>query len=258
MIKKKTNIYPAFMQFSKKCIQISLLLVLGACQSQDQVEEPVVNTTRVIEFSGYEWVVRTNEESTAGPGPNFFSDSEENVWVDEDGRLHLKIVEIGGIWYCSGVTLRNSYGFDKYVFYVASRVDQLDENVVGGLFTYKNDEEEIDIEFSKWSDSENQDSQFAIQPSYLAGNKTRYNLDLESELSTHFFDWKSDRIEFGSYRGHTLTPETKDVISTWTYTGASIPPDNDERLKINLWLFRGVKPTDNKEAEMIIDHVDIF
>jgi len=38
----------------------------------------------------------------------------------------------------------------------------------------------------------------------------------------------------------------------------AITPDVDERLKINLWLFRGNGPTDNKEAEMIIDRVEIY
>lgn len=243
-------------------LKVSLLLcfIVFSCSSQeDQVEEIEREpSTRIIKFSGYEWVVRTSDESRVGPGPNLFSDSEENVWVDDEGRLHLKIVEKGGNWYCSGITLRKNFGYNKYVFYVGSRVDQLDPNVVAGLFTYKNDEEEIDIEFSRWSDPENQDSQFAVQPSYLPNNKVRYDLNLENENSTHWFDWQQSKIDFGSYRGHTLEPGSEDIIHEWTYTGANIPPDSDERLKINLWLFRGNAPTDYKEAEMIIDRVEIY
>ncbi|WP_299670416.1 glycoside hydrolase family 16 protein [uncultured Polaribacter sp.] len=223
-------------------------------------EEPVAQepTTRVINFSGFEWIVRTSDAKKQGPGPNLFSNSEDNVWVDNEGRLHLKIIEKGGNWYCSGITLRKTYGFKKYVIYVASRVDQLDENVVGGLFTYKNDDEEIDIEFSRWSETNNQNSQFAVQPSYISGNKTRYNLNLTSNLSTHFFDWQADKIEFGSYQGHTLNPDSKDIISTWTYTGTNIPPENEERFKINLWLFRGNAPTNKESAEMIIERIEIL
>ncbi|TBW28629.1 glycoside hydrolase family 16 protein [Gramella sp. KN1008] len=236
-----------------------VLIMMVSCSQSQEVEEITVKpTTRIINFSGYEWVVRTSGNGKQGPGPNYFSDSEENVWVDDDGRLHLKIVQKGGVWYCSGVTLRRSYGYNKYVFYVANRVDQLDPNVVGGLFTYKNDEEEIDIEFSRWSDPEKLDSQFAVQPSHISGNKVRYDLGLDGNLSTHFFNWQPDKIEFASYQGFTLEPEPKDVINTWTYTGNDIPPDSDERLKINLWLFRGEKPTNNQEAEMIIDHIEIY
>lgn len=238
---------------------LSPLFVVVSCSQAKQEEGiPLQNSTRVIEFSGYEWVVRTSDNEKQGPGPNYFSDSDENVWVDTAGRLHLKIVERGGIWYCSGVTLRKSHGFNKYVFYVSGRVDRLDENVVGGLFTYMNNDEEIDIEFSRWSDPENQDSQFAVQPSYLPGNKVRYDLNLTTDLSTHFFDWQPDKIEFASYNGHTLNPETEDVISTWTYSGNNIPPDSDERLKVNLWLFRGKAPVNKNENEMIIDRVEIY
>ena len=236
-----------------------ILILINSCAKNSEVQDnPVEPETRIIDFSGYEWVVRTSDETKQGPGPNLFSDSEENVWVDDQGRLHLKVVQDGGNWYCSGVTLRKTFGYKKYVVYVASDVEALDENVVAGIFTYKNDEEEIDIEFSKWSKSNNENSQFAVQPSHLAGNKTRFDLNLNTDLSTHFFDWKADKIEFGSYQGHTLTPESKDVINTWTYTGSNIPPENEERFKINLWLFRGSAPSDNKSAEMIIDRIEIL
>ncbi len=239
------------------CFFLSVLLT--ACSSNDNNEESqIINSTRIIKFSGYDWVVRTSEDNKQGPGPNYFSNSEENVWIDDEGRLHLKIVKKEGRWNCAGVSMRRSLGFNKYVFYVGSRVDSLDQNVVAGLFTYMNDEEEIDIEFSKWSKADNEDSQFAVQPSHNPGNKTRFNLDLDSEFSTHFFDWKKTQIEFASYRGQTLKPDAKDIISEWTYSGKDIPPDSDEQLKINLWLFRGRPPTDGKEAEMIVNRVEIY
>lgn len=235
------------------------IFVVGSCDdSNGDDDETPITTTRIIKFSGYEWVVRTSKEEKQGPGPNLFSDSEDNVWVDNEGKLHLKIVERGGNWYCSGITLRHSQGYKKYVFYLSSRVDLLDENVVAGLFTYKNDEEEIDIEFSRWSNTNDKNSQYAIQPSYITGNKTRFDMSLNSNLSTHFFDWQSDKIEFGSYKGHTLDPEESKIINTWTYTGDNIPPLNDERLKINLWLFRGNSPSNKQSAEMIIDRVEIL
>ncbi|UOB18394.1 glycoside hydrolase family 16 protein [Abyssalbus ytuae] len=257
-MRKKIN-YMKNLKSPKMYFIYSLLFATIISCSTELEDIPPVNNNRVIEFSGYEWLVRNTYEEKQGPGPNYFSDSEENVWVDAQGRLHLKVMQRDGKWYCAGLTLRRTFGFNKYVFYVDSRVDQLNENVVGGLFTYMNDEEEIDIEFSRWSDPENQNSQFAVQPSDIPGNKDRYDMDLEgSDLSTHFFDWQADKIEFASYKGHTLTPETEDIISTWTYTGDNVPPDSYEKVKINLWLFRGNPPTDNQEAEMIINRVEIY
>jgi hypothetical protein len=174
--------------------------------------------------------------------------------------LHLNVVQKNGYWYCSGIILRRSYGFKKYVFYVSSAVDKLDVNMVGGLFTHFTDDEEIDIEFSKWSDPDNiNNAQFAIQPSFKPGNKERFNLDLSNNnASTHFFDWKPDSISFGSFIGHKSIPDSTDKVNTWVYKGDDIPPAGNERLKINLWLFRGAPPSNGIGGELIIDKVEIY
>jgi len=39
---------------------------------------------REIEFSGYKWFVKGSGDWKAGPGPNYFSDSEENAWIDDE------------------------------------------------------------------------------------------------------------------------------------------------------------------------------
>ncbi|MHC8950023.1 glycoside hydrolase family 16 protein [Sphingobacterium hungaricum] len=239
-------------------ILMLLAIVLSSCSSSSAIEDEELPkpTDRIISFSGFQWVVRTSGTAKLGPGPNLFSDSEDNVWVDDQGRLHLKIVQKGGYWYCSGITLRNSLSYGKYIFYVASDVSKLDQHAVGGLFTYMNDNEEIDIEFSKWSNPDNMDSQFAVQPSERAGNKVRYDLNLLTDKSTHAFNWQPDYIDFFSVQGHSATPNVSNLIQEWKYTGTNIPPDTDERLKINLWLFRGQSPSDGKEQEMIIEKVE--
>lgn len=235
-----------------KYMLLIILLAFVSCKKETNDELPVQQGVRIISFAGYDWVVEDSSENTVGPGPNFFSSSEDNVWVDNQGRLHLKIVQRGGKWYCSKVVLWNAYGYHKYVFYVDSRVDQLDKNVVAGLFAYKNDEEEIDIEFSKWGDTNKDNSQFAIQPSVNQGNKVRFNLLLEDNHSTHFFNWQKESIEFGSYLGNSLMPSDEEVVKTWTYTGKDIPTSPDLRIKINLWLFKGKFPSDNQDNELVI------
>lgn len=235
-------------------------IALFSCSSSVEPDDlPVTQTDRIIQFSGYEWLVRTSNDTRVGPGPNMFSDSEDNVWVDEQGRLHLKIVYKGGAWYCSGVVLRRSLGYGKYVFYVASDVSKIDQNVIGGLFTYLNDDEEIDIEFGRWSNPDNQDSQFAVQPSENAGNKVRYDLNLLTDHSTHAFDWQPEHIDFFSRQGYGLTVNDDNRIHEWTYTGDDIPEHKGtERLRMNLWLFRGQSPSDAKEQEMIIEKFEFI
>ncbi|OWW23345.1 hypothetical protein B4Q04_21115 [Zobellia sp. OII3] len=234
------------------------LFALKACSGpEDPQETPVQQSNRIIDFSGHQWLVRNSNNDKQGPGPNYFLDSEENVWVDDEGRLHLKIIKKEGIWYCSGISLLWSHGYNKYVMYASSRLDQIDENAVAGFFVYGNDTEEIDIEFSKWSKTENDNSQFAVQPSSVVDNKFRFNMEMENGLSTHFFDWKPDRIEFASFNGH-VDVSLEEPLNHWVYKGADIPPDKEERLKINLWLFKGSSPSNNQEVEIIIDRIEIL
>jgi len=212
---------------------------------------------RVISFSGYEWEVKANEDPV-GPGPNYFSDSEEDVWVDAEGQLHLKIVQRDGKWYCTEVINKESLGYGKYIFYVASRVDLLDQNTVVGLFTWdtnapEHNYREIDIEFARWGDPEGDNAEFSVQPSDTPGNTHRFNIVLNGDYSTHLFEWRNNRIDFLSLHGHQLPPPTEGhIIESWTYTGNDTPPAGSENARINFWLFKGNPPSDGQEAEVVI------
>lgn len=229
-------------------------ILMFSCQpSSSLLEEPPIQSDRILEFSGIEWIVRDNKLEKAGPGPNLFSNSEENVWVDEKGRLHLRITQKGGEWYCSGITAKRSFGYGKYVFYLNTDVSMLDENVVVGLFTYENDDEEIDIEFSRWSDAENQNAQFAVQPSDIMGNKVRFDIPKGKKQTLHSFHWQKDKIEFSSQE---IGQEgVRHSIYDWHYTGNHIPPIKNARVKLNLWLFKGRFPTSREEQALIVDSV---
>jgi hypothetical protein len=65
--------------------------------------------TYQIRFSDYNWVVKTVTGYAAGPGPNYFA--RNNVWIDSQDRLHLRIAEDGGRWRCGEVFLRESFGY---------------------------------------------------------------------------------------------------------------------------------------------------
>lgn len=227
--------------------------IINACKAPHKSEtDAFINGYRVISFAGYQWKVKSSKGGTMAPGNNYFSDSPENVWVDGEGRLHLRITHKNGKWYCAQVNMMRSYGYGKYTFIVNSGVDELNKQVVGGMYTYQNDSAEIDIEFSKWSLDSNRNSQFVTQPGSIPANKRRYDLDLAGRPSTHSFRWQPGRIDFESYRGVAAKPAVADIIQQWTYTGRYVPVDADETVRINLWLFRGLPPSDEKETEMVL------
>lgn len=239
---------------------LTLSLLFFSCSGK---EEPAAEKDEVMQrqfsFSGHDWIAEGSGPSRVSPGLNYFSCAEENVWVDKEGKLHLKITEKNGRWYCASVRLKGSFGFGRYIFHLSSRVDKLDRNVVGGLFTYLNDSNEIDIEFSRWGKIFTKNSQFAVQPAHNAGNIYRYKNKLRGESSTHIIDWRKDHIDFASYRGyHETRPPERMVINEWSYTGNDIPDLGGERIMINLWLFQGKPPSACKEAEIVVKSFSIY
>jgi hypothetical protein len=213
---------------------------------------------RQIQFSGRTWNVKA-AAAPVGPGPNYFSDSEEDVWVDQDGRLHLTIVHRNNRWYCTEVFTTEPLGYGTYTFTLASPVDELDKNAVLGLFTWDDtapgyNYRELDIEFSRWGEDEAENAQYVVQPWDHAGNRHRFNMTLQGPYSTHWFTWVSSSVEFWSYQGHA--PDLGDEIQHWLYGGGDVPPAGAGNARINLWLLNGVPPSDGQGAEVIIERFE--
>lgn len=214
---------------------------------------------RIVEFSGYKWKVKATE-TMAGPGPNFFSENEQDIWVDEKGQLHMKISYRDGKWYCTEVINDTSLGYGKYIFQLSTRVDKIDKNAVLGLFTWddtapEHHYREIDIEFTKWEKTVNENAQYVVQPWDTTGNMIRFNIDLTSDYSTHVFIWQADSIVIQSFHGHFDSPPNgESLINAWIYKGDYIPTPGMENVRINLWLSNGNPPSDGKEVEVVIKY----
>jgi hypothetical protein len=205
-----------------------------------------------IDFAGYNWIVRSG---CGGPGPNYWSSSSENVWIDEQGYLHLKIRKVNDIWYCSEVYTPHYIQYGEYRFIVEGEIDNLDKNVVLGLFTYADDTHEIDIEFAKWNVEQACDNSFyTVQPYTTQGNSMGFHIELDTTLSTHLFNWQPNYIFFSSFQGVSVSHQK--MIKSWIYRGNSIPSDSDHlRTHINFWLFEGNDPSDSSNLEVIIRDV---
>jgi len=216
---------------------------------------------RSISFSGYNWDVKTCVVPV-GPGPNLFSDTTENVWVDSDDNLHLKITERNGSWYCSEVILRDSLGYGHYIFQITGQIGIIDENIVLGFFSWDNDacvenHREIDIEFSRWGNNQDTtNAQYVVQPWNIAGNLKRWHMPTNIDSSTHGFSWNTDSIRFFSVKDHQSTQPYDSILYLWTYTGSNIPIPGSETIRINLWLYNGTPPSNGQEVEVIISRFE--
>jgi len=240
-----------------KSVKWILIILIATAMTLVLRDNPGDNNPRKIWFSGYEWEVRPYSDTLAGPGPNYFSGNEDDVWVDGKGQLHLKIIKKDGRWYCSEVMTKATLGYGRYIFQTKGDSNKLDKNVVVGLFTWDKDSKyyhrEIDIEFAKWGQDEAENAQYTVQPWQEQGNIKRFIIGTGSEDTTHVFEWNKEYIFFQSFKGHSLSPSSKDsIIESWRYTGSNIPPPGNEKVLIDFWLNEGNPPTDGKDAEIVI------
>jgi hypothetical protein len=229
--------------------------LFGQASAHDGVERLPGGMRRLVFFSGFTWWVKSHA-APVGPGPNLFSDSQDNVWVDRAGRLHLRTTRRGDAWHCAEAVLRDSLGYGAYLWTLDSPVHALDPNVVLGLFTWSDAPDfahrEIDIEFARWADPANEIAQFVVQPYDVPGNMLRFNIGPDAP-TLHGFDWQRTYVQFRGTRGaEFFSPELGDVIHEWRYTGTDRPVPGGENARMNLWLFQGAPPTDGAETEVVI------
>jgi glycosyl hydrolase family 26 len=208
-------------------------------------------------FAGIAWHARAADD-LEGPGPNYFASTPEHVWVDDTGRLHLRVSPgPDGRWYAAEVVSDQPMGYGRYRFTVDTPLDNLDPNVVLGLFTWDDDpaenHREMDIEFARFGD-----------PGALAGRYTRQpytdpaNVALFAEesapLTSHALNWTPGQVAFASWAGDaTAPPSDESSIASRIFRG-DVPEPGNAHVHINVWLDAGRPPTDGQPIELIIEN----
>jgi len=231
----------------------------------NKVLQPLAD--RIISFSGIDWLVR-QEAGTSGPDDNYWSNSSSSVWVDNAGYLHMKLRKDPATnrWLCAEVISQQSFGYGSYVWKVEGRVDQLDKNVVFGLFNYKSGEDgrhEVDIEFARWGNNAWPNFNYTVYPPYAytvqrVGEApkqtvdTTYELALNGSYSTYRFIRSSQAVTYKAFHGHT----EDNTLSFFPWSTTAWPgfPVSTLSLPVhmNLWLFQHLPPSNNQEIEIII------
>jgi hypothetical protein len=209
-----------------------------------------------IQFGGYIWTVRVGR---GGPGPNTWD--QNNVWLDSATNLHLKISQRNGNWSCAEVTMKKRLGFGRYQFQTTGRLDRLDDNVVLGLFNYPTGDvgpdgtHEIDIEFARWGEAKNPMGNFTVWPAERGRKQVTksFPFSLAEDQMTHRFAWSRGQILFQSLQG--CRQDDREELSRWIYSPQETTRSISQQampVHINLWLFKGLPPKDNREVDVII------
>lgn len=208
---------------------------------------------RTLEFAGYTWDVKAG---FGNPGSNLWSNDTTQVFVDETGSLHLYLKpKPNGRWYASEVISQQTFKYGTYTFYLDAEPAAYDPHVVAGIFLYRDEMNEIDLEFSRWGDKDNyQFGNYVIQPADYPGNQFRFPVISSGTRTTHRIVWKPGEVHFYSWHGHHPHPPEDRMIAQWQYTGPHVPKPNGLRLFFNIWLFRGIAPRTHQPERLIINH----
>jgi hypothetical protein len=204
-----------------------------------------------LRFAGYAWRIKVSS-IPVGPGPNTWTDAIHAVWVDETGRLHLRLApEADGTWPCTEVVSDRSFGYGTYRFILDSPVHQLDPSVVLGLFTWSDEpayaHRELDVEFGRFGDLP---AKYTVQP-YSAPGHERGFTPLPATSSTHAIVWEPGLVRFCSWVGSASQPSTATVVAAHTFD-RGVPVPGGEQVRLNLWLQQGRPPAGGRAVEVIV------
>jgi hypothetical protein len=232
-------------------------------------------------FANKKWIITTGYYGPQADSKKVYcSDSLDNVWVDNQDRLHLKITydNANVRWNCAQIGSKETFGgYGKYTFYIDNVImkmangeesAELDKNVVIGLYTYDRScsdpsKNEIDLEFSQWGDSRLEEGWFIVWKDGDQLKRGLYNfpIQLVGKSSVHSFDWTASNIVFYSSEMTfcPLYPESFDYKEGDDIVGPSgegygyIPQPQKEKVLMNIWLTGGKPYSDDmKSAEIII------
>lgn len=240
------------------CAAALLLLVIAiAAGVGSSTAEKNTATSDPSNWKGRTWKLTDGGMAGVAKG------NPANIFVDQNGYLHLRIIKRGESYTASEMFSAEKMGFGTYQWQIEGALLNMDKSTVLGLFSYgptagigANAENEIDIEFSQWNNTcDGCNADFTFWPT--TGNKSlgpkedNFKIDLGgATLTTARFEWSSTRIVGTVMSGLQPLGTTANVLQTLTFA----PPDYTARipqvplpLGMNLWCFK-VPPASDQEV----------
>ena len=155
-------------------------------------------------------------------------------------------------------------GFGGYEFDIDTPVANLDDSIVLGLFNYPTPEvgsdgtNEIDIEFATWGGQQKEHGNWTVWPAVDGVPQGSHQFDLADAIhrTENTFAWSSRGVTYEWVPvQNTEFGGVPPGMAEWTYKPADFEkriPQRPLPVHINLWLFNGKPPTDDKEVEIIV------
>jgi len=203
------------------------------------------SVAKILTFSGYQWEIRKTASNRAGTINTF---DESNAWTDQAGLLHLRISGNKGHWTSGEVKLSRSLGYGSYRFVVRD-VSELEPAAVLSFFTWDDSgPREMDIEISRWGQSENKNAQYVVQPYFVAANTKRF--EAPGGTLTYWMVWEPGQASFRTGRGSSS--KMGNDVAEHVFT-SGIPSPGNERIHMNLYVYDNNRNPMRHESEVVIE-----
>jgi hypothetical protein len=127
-------------------------------ESEVTKDESLENKTDGFTFSGYNWIVK--ETKNIADSRYFCLTNKNNVSLEKDGSLKLKITKIGDVWSGGELTIDSTLGFGEYSFEIYSPQGKFDANATLSFTVLNVTEEQYEgmtqtgVRFTKYSETE--------------------------------------------------------------------------------------------------------
>jgi hypothetical protein len=208
-----------------------------------------------VDFSGFNWRVRRQPSNRGGTLNPY---DPKNVYVDEAGVLHLRILNRDGKWTASEINLTQSLGYGTYSFIVED-VSKLDPSAVLAIFTWDystghENNREFDITITQWGDPHDKNAEFVLQPTLAATNSSRFTAP-EGKLKLTIV-WEAGRLTMAASR--VLASGENPVVYRRVFT-SDVPAPGLESIRMSLFPYK--KPNEKAfslqgPAEVAIDRFE--
>eukprot|EP00121_Abeoforma_whisleri_P004257 Awhi_evm1s3847 len=207
-----------------------------------------------ISWAGHEWNVKTC--NGCAPANNKFS--IENVILNDDDTLTLKVEQRNGQWYNAEIWSFSPLGYgNASITIVDSSSDFLDINTIMAFYTYdterpSTDYSELDIELSHFGfpdrKSSHQYGQYVIQPYLDPTNMYNFNMPQGLSGTNLSMYWTNiDNNPTVEFQSMILDSDNTPTSIKWK---KDIYTSTDELTHISLWSFNG-KPPSSQETQWV-------
>jgi hypothetical protein len=198
----------------------------------------------LLSWGGQLWALDPGASKTVSGGPT--TDSPSAAWIDGAGALHMKFIDTRSGYAAPSLTsvTRPRYGTYTWTLDRPS-IAKLDRFAVLGLFLYSSTptaspstrKREIDIEHSLFGKpSPYRNTQFVVQPSWVPGHSSRFNVTTRPGTLTERFTWLPGSVTFEAFTGPA--PTARSLVDRFSYAGSDVPPVTGATLlRMNLWMY---------------------